>query len=50
MEAISSKCTNNQVQPHANKSSVFGNFELEQFLVSPELSQFYWHANFEKQA
>ena len=45
MEAISSKYTNNQVQPHANsnenKSSVFGNFELEQFLVSPELSQFY---------
>lgn len=39
MEAISSKCTNNQVQPHANKSSVFGKFELEQFLVSPELSR-----------
>ena len=35
---MSSKCTNNQVQPHVNsnqnKSSVFGNFELEQFLVS----------------
>lgn len=38
MEAMSSKCTYNQVQPHANskqnKSSVFGNFELEQFLLS----------------
>ena len=38
MEAMSRKCTNNQVQPHVNsnqnKSSVFGNFELEQFRVS----------------